>query len=145
MIRVLLVGASLLYFVFGAPLLAQNHAGAKSPKVPSSAQVARGEYIVKGIAGCGDCHTPLDQKGEPIKDQWLQGSKLFFGPLIPIPMWTDTAPKIAGLEGWDTENAIRLLMTGLGPSGQPPRPPMPQFKMNRQDAAAVIAYLKSLK
>ena len=29
--------------------------------------------------------------------------------------------------------------------GQPPRPPVPQYRMNRGDAAAVVAYLKSLK
>lgn len=93
---------------------------------------------MKGIAGCGDCDTPLDQTEEPIKHQWLQESKLFVAPLIPMPMRPDTAPKIAGLEGWDTENAIRFLMTELDPSGQAPRPPMPQFRMDRQDAAAVV-------
>ena len=59
--------------------------------------------------------------------------------------WADTAPNIAGLEGWDTEKAVQLLMTGKDPSGQPPRPPMPQYRMSRGDAAAVVAYLKSLK
>ena len=36
-------------------------------------------------------------------------------------------------------------MTGLAPNGQPARPPMPQYKMNRADAEAVVAYLESLK
>ena len=114
-------------------------------KTATSAQVARGEYLVKGIGGCGDCHTPLNEKGEPVQGQWLKGAKLTFGPLVPIPNWADRSPAIAGLEGWDTEKAIDLLMTGKDPSGQPPRPPMPQYGMNRTDAAAVVAYLKSLK
>ena len=77
------------------------------------AQIAHGEYLVKGVAGCGDCHTPMNNRGEPVAAQWLQGSKLSFAPLAPVPGWADTSPKIAGLEQWDTEKAIRLLMTGL--------------------------------
>jgi hypothetical protein len=49
------------------------------------------------------------------------------------------------LQGWDHEKAIQLLMTGLAPNGQPARPPMPQYHMNRVDAEAVVAYLESLK
>ena len=78
-------------------------------------------------------------------DKWLQGKKLEFGPLFPIPFWADTAPNIAGLPGWDTEKAVEFLMTGLAPNGQPARPPMPAYHMNRADAQAVVAYLKSLK
>jgi len=31
----------------------------------SKSQVAHGEYLVKSIAGCPDCHTPMNEKGEP--------------------------------------------------------------------------------
>ena len=109
------------------------------------AQIAHGEYLVKAIAGCGDCHTPTNDKGQPVPGQWLQGTKLSFQPLVPVPGWADASPKIAGLNGWTTEQAIHLLMTGLGQDGRPPRPPMPQYHMNHTDAAAVVAYLKSLK
>lgn len=107
-------------------------------------QIARGEYLVKGVAGCGDCHTPMNEKGEPVMDQWLRGTRLFFGPLVPIPNWTDTSVNIAGLPGWDDKKAVELLMTGLAPNGQPARPPMPRYRMNKADAEAVVAYLKSL-
>ena len=119
---------------------------AKQPvKMTSSAQILRGKYLVTGIAGCGDCHTPMNQKGEPVAGQWMKGAKLTFGPLTPFPAWADTASDIAGLEGWDNKNAVELLMTGKDPSGHPARPPMPQYHMNSADAAAVVAYLKSLK
>jgi hypothetical protein len=39
---------------------------------------------------------------------------------------------------------IKLLTTGVWTTGSPLRPPMPQFRMNREDADSVIAYLKSL-
>ncbi len=111
----------------------------------TKAQITRGEYLVKAIGQCGDCHTPMNDHGQYIMTQWLQGKKLEFGPLAPVPVWADTSPNIAGLPGWDQEKAIQFFMTGLAPNGQPARPPMPEYKMNRADAEAVVAYLKSLK
>jgi len=108
-------------------------------------QIARGEYLVKAIGQCADCHTPFTPTGGFVMDKWLQGKKLEFGPLVPIPIWADTSPNIAGLPGWDTEKAVQFFMTGLAPNGQPSRPPMPAYKMNRADAEAVVAYLRSLK
>ena len=78
-------------------------------------------------------------------DKWLQGKKFEFELLAPIPIWADTSPNIAGFVGWDQEKAVQFFMTGLAPNGQPARPPMPEYKMNRADAEAVVAYLKSLK
>lgn len=119
---------------------------ARSSAAPASkTQIARGEYLVKGIGQCGDCHTPLTPTGGFVMDKWLQGKKLEFAPLIPIPIWADTSPNIAGLPGWDTEKAVQFFMTGLAPNGQPARPPMPAYHMNREDAEAVVAYLQSLK
>ena len=109
------------------------------------AQIARGEYLVKAIGQCADCHTPMTATGAFVMDKWLQGKKLEFAPLVPIPIWADTSPNIAGLPGWDTEKAVQFFMTGLAPNGQPARPPMPAYKMNRADAEAVVAYLQSLK
>jgi mono/diheme cytochrome c family protein len=108
-------------------------------------QIAHGEYLVKAIGQCGDCHTPFNDKGEFVESKWLQGKKLDFAPTMPMPVWADTSPNIAGLPGWDHAKAVQFFMTGLAPNGQPARPPMPQYKMNRADAEAVVAYLESLK
>ncbi len=116
-----------------------------APPSKSQAQIAHGEYLVKGIGQCGDCHTPFTLTGGFVMDKWLQGKKLEFGPLVPVPIWADTSPNISGLPGWDTEKAVQFFMTGLAPNGQPARPPMPAYRMNRADAEAVVAYLKSLK
>jgi mono/diheme cytochrome c family protein len=86
-------------------------------------QIARGEYLVKGVGQCADCHTPFSDKGEPVMDKWLQGSKLTFAPTIPMLVWADTSPNIAGLAGWDDQQAVKFLMTGIAPNGQPARPP----------------------
>lgn len=109
------------------------------------AQIAHGKYLVTSVAGCADCHTPMNAKGEPIQSEWLKGAKLGFAPIHPMPEWAGTAPNIAGLHGWTAEQAVHLLMTGVAKDGKRPLPPMPQYRMNRKDATAVVAYLKSLK
>jgi hypothetical protein len=61
-----------------------------------------------------------------------------------VPAWADKAPNIAGLPGWEEKDAIKFLMTGLAYNDLPGRPPMPQFRFNKEDASAVVAYLRSL-
>ncbi|MGA7382990.1 MAG: cytochrome c [Terriglobales bacterium] len=116
-----------------------------SPASPAqSAKLARGKYIVEGVGMCADCHTPRDEKGEPIPGKTLQGAVLGLKPIVPMPVWADKSPNIAGLPGWTDEQAVKFLMTGAAYNGLPGRPPMPQYRMNRQDAEAVVAYLRSL-
>jgi len=93
---------------------------------------------------CGDCHNPHNEQGEPIKEQLLQGTILPFKPLVPMPVWAEKSPNIAGLPGWEKDAAIKFLMTGVAPNGLPGRPPMPQYRFNQPDAEAITAYLKSL-
>ncbi len=111
---------------------------------PPSAKVVRGKYIVEALAVCGDCHTPHDEKGEPLPGKTLRGSALFFKPIAPVPVWAEKAPNIAGLRGWEDDAAVKFFMTGIAYNDLPGRPPMPQYRMNREDAEAVVAYLKSL-
>ena len=113
-------------------------------KTASAALVARGKYLVDDAGKCGDCHTPFSEKGEPIKEQWMQGATLSFKPTVPMPVWADKSPSIAGLPGWEKDAAIKFMMTGIAISGLPARPPMPQYRFNQQDAEAIVAYLKSL-
>jgi len=93
---------------------------------------------------CGDCHSPRGEKGELIPGKTLQGAVLGFKPIMPMPVWADKTPNIAGLPGWTDEQAVKFLMTGAAYNGLPGRPPMPQYRMNRRDAEAVVAYLRSL-
>jgi mono/diheme cytochrome c family protein len=128
-----------------AVALSSNAAGSGKGSGDKSALVAHGEYLVKNIGQCADCHTPMNEKGEYVLDKWLQGTKLTFAPTVPVPNWADTSANIAGLDGWDHQKAVQFFMTGLAPNGQPARPPMPAYKMNKADAEAVVAYLESLK
>jgi len=106
---------------------------------------ARGRYLVENVTGCADCHAPRNERGEFIKAQWLMGSPLAFAPTVPMPAWAPVAPAIAGLPTMTEAQAIHFLQTGLRPDGSRPRPPMPEFRLNADDARAVVAYLKSLR
>jgi mono/diheme cytochrome c family protein len=129
-----------------ACLLVPVVAGQKAkPHAAAVATIARGRYLVENVGMCGDCHTPRNEKGEPIKEQRLKGSPLGFQPIIPMPVWADKAPNIAGLPGWEKAAAIKFLMTGIAFNELPRRPPMPSYRFNVQDAEAIVAYLKSLE
>jgi mono/diheme cytochrome c family protein len=110
----------------------------------SAAKLAHGKYLVDEVGLCDDCHTPRDDRGRPIADKYLQGAPIGFKPIAPVPVWADKAPAIAGLPGWDDRAAIKFLMTGIAYNDLPARPPMPAYRFNKQDAEAVLAYLRSV-
>ncbi len=62
-----------------------------------SPAITRGKYLVEQVTQCRDCHTPHNEKGEPINSQSLRGASLTFKPIVPMPVWADKAPNIAGL------------------------------------------------
>lgn len=110
---------------------------------PTGTQLARGKYLVERVAMCGDCHTPHNERGEPIAEKKLQGAPLPFKALVPMP-FAKAAPAIAGLPGWTDEDAVRFLMTGTLKGGGAPAPPMPPYRLSQSDAQAVVMYLRSV-
>jgi mono/diheme cytochrome c family protein len=63
---------------------------------------------------------------------------------MPVTDWPLEAPRIAGLVPGSDDDMVKLLTTGIWRDGKPLRAPMPQFRMSRSDAEAVVAYLRSL-
>lgn len=114
-----------------------------SPGGESSADVARGKYLVENVAMCGQCHTPRDENGVLIRSQWLQGGAVPFLPAQPRANWPLLAQRIGGMPPANDADMIKLLTTGIWTNGQQLRFPMMPFRMNEADAKAVIAYLKT--
>ena len=108
-------------------------------------RVARGEYLANNVAMCVQCHTPRDDRGELERSKLLQGAPVPVVSPYPNDQWAFAAPRIAGLAPWTEEQIVTLLTTGARPTGERPKPPMPPFRMTREDAEAVVAYLKSLR
>jgi hypothetical protein len=73
------------------------------------------------------------------------GAPVPIEPAVPVVAWAQVAPRLAGVPPGTDEQFITLLMTGISRTGRPPDPPMPRFQMTREDAEAVLAYLKSLR
>jgi mono/diheme cytochrome c family protein len=138
-----------LLALLGALLVASIDAGAQAP----SARVERGRYLVEGILGCGNCHTPKSPAGEPIASRNLSGGTVTFSlppfagaasNITPdrdtgIGRWSDDDIKHAIVEG-KRPNHGRLANTELGVVM-----PTPFFKaLTPSDLDAVVAYLRSV-
>jgi mono/diheme cytochrome c family protein len=116
-----------------------------SPAPAADAQIKRGQYLVERVGVCGECHSPRNDKGEYDRSQWLQGELIDYKPTRPMP-FAAIAPPIAGLPTFaQDEAAVKFLETGTNAMGKTALPPMPQFRLNHEDATAVVAYLRSLK
>lgn len=110
-----------------------------------SAHIVRGSYLVNHVAMCVQCHTPRDAAGNLDRGRLLKGAPIPVRSPFPNQTWAFAAPAIAGLPGWTTEDAVRLLTTGRRLNGNTPKRPMPPFRLSREDAEAVVAYLHSLR
>src|SRR5262249_58762138 len=59
--------------------------------------VARGKYLVQGIAVCWTCHTPRAQDGSPDEQRPLLGGPVPYEPARAPPGGATGGPRLAGL------------------------------------------------
>jgi mono/diheme cytochrome c family protein len=110
----------------------------------SGGNAERGRYLVERVVMCGECHSTRDQNGSIVSGTKFAGGPMPVRPSWPVD-WPNAFPRIAGLPGYTDQQAMRLLTQGaIKRDGTQLRMPMPRFRMNQQDAADVIAYLRSL-
>ena len=111
-------------------------------------KVERGKYLVEEVAKCQECHTPRNADGTFDKEKWLKGATLDFAPTHEVEGWHKTSPDLTGasrlFERWQVKGVTEFLMTAKNPRGGKADPPMPAYHMNKDDAEAIVAYLKSL-
>jgi mono/diheme cytochrome c family protein len=119
------------------------------PKAPTSG-VARGEYLVKAVGHCGECHTPRTMTMASDNGRFLAGTAK--GPedqaisnITPDP---DT-----GIGKWSVEEIADYLGGGLKPDGDVAGGLMGEViegtlagykHMTRADLVAIAQYLKSI-
>jgi mono/diheme cytochrome c family protein len=106
--------------------------------------VERGEYLVRGPAGCGNCHTPMGPEGF-LMDQELAGRVVEESPAFTaVGANLTPAGRIAG---WSDAELARAIREGLRPDGTLIGPPMP-FAMYRglgdDDLMSIVAFLRTL-
>jgi hypothetical protein len=116
--------------------------GAATPQLAGN--VERGRYIVTSVAMCGECHSTRDARGNIVPGTEFAGGPMPVRPSWGID-WPLQFPRIKGMAGYTDEEALRLLRQGaIKRDGTQLRLPMPRFRMNQQDAADVIAFLRSI-
>ena len=119
---------------------------------PDPAVVARGEYLVKSVAGCGECHTPRDATGKPDMTRWLAGAIDRFDVVpdddtkgaISAPNLT---PHVTGLLGWNDAEIKNAMLNGVTDLGKALYPVMPYYtfhNMTDDDATAIVVYLRTI-
>lgn len=109
--------------------------------------VARGEYLVRVVAACEDCHIAEDNFNL-LFDSPFEGT-LSGGLLFEFEPWgTVAVPNLTTLHEWTDEEIEQAIRYGIRPDGVPLLPPMPYpayAGMSDDDMAAIIAYLRSLE
>lgn len=116
------------------------HAGSAA----AAPSVERGEYLVTGPAGCGNCHTPFGADGPDM-------SHALGGRLVEEnPAFTAYAPNITPgghVSDWTDAELARAIREGQRPDGSLIGPPMP-FALYRglsdDDVQSIVAYLRTV-
>jgi hypothetical protein len=121
-----------------------------------SSPVRRGEYLVKNVGACGDCHTPINfMTGQPDNTRFLAGMPGMFqipgfgsdgGPGI-IGSRNLTSDMTTGLGSWTDIQIKRAMLDGVDKDGKALFPIMPYYvlhNMSDADADAIIAYLRTV-
>jgi hypothetical protein len=128
-----------------APEAGGGAAGLVDPSV-----LERGEYLVRNVAGCGECHTPRDAQGNLDMSHWMAGVPDRFD-LVPEDDSTGgiSTPNLTPytLGGWSDDEIKHAFLDGVGVDGAPLFPLMPYYvfhNMSAADADAVVTYLRAL-
>lgn len=107
--------------------------------------VERGEYLVRGLMGCGNCHTPQGPEGP------MPGQE-FGGQIVEqSDMMTAFAPNItpgSRIADWSDAELARAIREGLRPDGTIIGPPMPfaLYKhISDDDLASIVAFVRTVE
>lgn len=106
----------------------------------------RGRYLMQAVVACGNCHTPQGPNGpEPGKE--LAGGLPFDEPGFKAYASNITPDVDTGIGRWSDAQIVTAIREGKRPDGSLIGPPMPvgQYRhMSDRDAAAIVAYLRSV-
>ena len=107
----------------------------------------RGKYLMETIVACGNCHTPQTPAG-PDQARELAGGTAFEEPFGVAYASNITPDKATGIGNWTDAQIIAAIREGKRPDGSIIGPPMPialYRGMSDEDAAAIVAYLRTVK
>jgi hypothetical protein len=118
--------------------------------------VQRGEYLVRHLGACGDCHTPRNAMGQPDEGRFLAGIPNMFtvpgllpdGGLGVVGSSNLTPDMTSGLGSWTDAQIKNAMLNGIGKDGKALFPIMPYYvlhNMSAADADAIVAFLRTVQ
>jgi mono/diheme cytochrome c family protein len=113
---------------------------------PDLSQPARRGQFLLTLASCADCHTPIDDHGQPLPGMDLAGGQIFEGPWGKVAT-ANLTPDPSGIPYYDEALFLQTIRTGAV-KARTLNQIMPWFiyrNMTDEDLKAVFAYLKTLK
>ena len=121
-------------FFTPGPVVTDSHA---------TSVVRRGSYLVQALGHCGECHTPRNFLGGPIKGRFLAGGRGSDGKRV-----ANLTP--TRLETWSDAQLKQFFLTGETPDGDSTNETMAEVIKNTtsqltpDDLQALIAYLRAV-
>lgn len=115
-------------------------------------RLARGKYLVEGVTGCLDCHSPHDwSKHDPPVLPGMEGAGSDMSTMKGLPGRV-VAPNITpdpetGTGNWSDDALARAIREGIGHDGRALFPIMPYEGMSHfsdEDVASIVVFLRSL-
>ncbi len=115
----------------------------------TEARLARGQYLVEGVAHCFMCHSEHDFSTPEYR---VIPSKKGAGWVMPIPELNNIASKNitsdveTGIGGWTDDEIARAIREGIRKDGTALFPVMPYLEfasMDDEDVASIVTYLRT--
>ncbi|SHK65467.1 Cytochrome c [Shimia gijangensis] len=106
--------------------------------------VQRGEYLVRGPAGCGNCHTPQTPAGPDMSNE-LGGFMVDKNPAFEA--WAVNITPGGRVADWSDEELARAIREGIRPDGSVIGPPMPiglYRDLSDDDLYSIVAFLRTI-
>ncbi|MEP2533990.1 c-type cytochrome [Shimia sp.] len=106
--------------------------------------VERGEYLVRGPAGCGNCHTPQTPNG-PDMDNELGG--FIVEKSAAMEAWAVNITPGSRVADWSDAELAKAIREGIRPDGSVIGPPMPiglYRGLSDDDLHSIVAFIRTV-
>ena len=108
--------------------------------------LGEGEYMVRALGHCSECHTSRDVFGVPKFRSYLSGGVIYEGGVVKTPNIT---PDKSGIGDWSNDEIVNYLRTGFTPDFDSSGGLMAEVidnlqPLNDEELKEIAQYLKSI-
>lgn len=106
--------------------------------------VERGEYLVRGPAGCGNCHTPQGPNGPDMSNEF---GGFMVEKSTAFEAWAPNITPASRVADWSDAEYARSIREGIRPDGSVIGPPMPiglYRGLSDDDLGSIVAFMRTV-